>query len=239
MRLSNPLKKGVRVYWWVDPVSRLHGYDDDFRRVYGLVRFAAGETDKTFEIAVVDDTKVEGNERVLVTAFVYRDDDDGLVDYADAEAWLTIADNDLATVSIEPTVSVPEGGTAALNMELAAAADADVSVSWSTVESTAAADTDYTSQAATTVTFAPGETRKTITVQTMQDDVVEQQEEFKVRLAPVSSNATLTTTEATVHIVDDDSDSVFTLLGPPGPVAEEARRSLRWSGRRQPRSRRG
>ena len=99
--------------------------------------------------------------------------------------------------------------------------EADVQVSWSTVEveDGAEAGTDYTAVASTTVTLRPSEREKAITVQTTQDDVIELTERFKVRLT-AGSKASVTTAEATVSINDDDEDTVVTLQGPPGPVTE-------------------
>ena len=80
-----------------------------------------------------------------------------------------------AQASSAPTVSVADAsaqessGAIAFAVTLSAASGEAVSVDWATSDGTAVAGTDYTA-ASGTLTFAPGETRKTVTV-TLLDDV--------------------------------------------------------------------
>ena len=112
-------------------------------------------------------------------------------------AGVTLTDNDTVEVAVTPTIAhVTEGGAATMVVSLAREAAKDVSVSWSTADDTAQAGTDYTAQAATTLTFAPGEISKTISVQTTEDNVEEpeQYEYFDVHFSTVEGSfATLAT----------------------------------------------
>jgi len=102
-------------------------------------------------------------------------------------------------------VSAPEGnGTTTLSfpVTLSASTPLPVSVSYATSNGTATAPSDYAS-ATGTLTFAPGETSKTINVSVVGDAVYEPDETFTVNLSsPV--NATIGTGSATGTIQNDD-----------------------------------
>jgi predicted AlkP superfamily pyrophosphatase or phosphodiesterase len=104
-------------------------------------------------------------------------------------------------------VSVTEGdaGTtpAEVTVRLTKAGAAPVSVDYETFDRTATAPGDYDSQGPATLTFAPGETQKTISVLVRGDTLDESDESFGVRFSG-QSNAELGDRDATVTIVDDD-----------------------------------
>ena len=92
-------------------------------------------------------------------------------------------------------------------------------VSWETANGTATAGTDYTAVAGA-LTFAPGETRQTLTVSTIDDPFLEGAETFLVRLqrrayagetAPDAVKATVTLT--------DESDMRYSEGGAIAPAA--------------------
>ena len=218
LRLSNPLPHPFAMYWAVGLAHR------DLEETAGRLDFAARETEKTFTISTIDDAVVEGDETFLVYGDFFRF---GAVPGLEMGAVrdgvsLTVTDNDTATVSVEPTeVEVTEGGAVTLTARLGAVAATDVSVSWSTVDVTATAGTDYVAQAATTLTFGPGQREKTITVQTIQDELDELSEQFEVRFAvPEGSPASLTSETVAVTVLDDDRQGALSVLPPSGPVAE-------------------
>ncbi|CAL8099908.1 unnamed protein product [Orchesella dallaii] len=106
-----------------------------------------------------------------------------------------------------------------------------VLVDYKTEDGTASGDQDYVSSAGT-ITFAPGETTQTITLEVIDDDVFEEDEHFYVRLTNARFSPTDTLTQmngaagqppkfpevqlsppflATVIILDDDHCGVFNL----------------------------
>ena len=78
-----------------------------------------------------------------------------------------------------------------------------MTVSYSTSNGTATAESDYQS-ASGTVTFAAGETSKTISVLVNGDRAGEVNETFSVNLSLVEGNAVLADSQATGTIVDDE-----------------------------------
>ena len=212
-RLSNPIQAAYDVDWWVTASlgdfpgeASFNDLQDVGWLTTGSLRFPSLATSATFKINTVQDTLVEGDETFLV----FLQEVGKTLKRTNGRV-VTIADDDMATVSVTPTsVSVPEGSAATLAVRLDAAPKTDVKVSWSTSDGTATAGTDYTAQAATTLTFASGETEKTITAQTTDDEALEGDETFNVELSTVEGGlATLSTSTVPVTIEDDDgSESV-------------------------------
>ena len=104
------------------------------------------------------------------------------------------------------SVSLNEGnsGTTAFNftVSLSAATTQSVTVNYATADSTANAPTDYQT-ASGTLTFAPGEISKTVTVLVNGDTTIEPNETFTVNLSG-ATNAIITGGTGTGTIINDD-----------------------------------
>ena len=109
--------------------------------------------------------------------------------------------------------SVLEGDTGtktvALTVTLSAASATPVTVAFATADGTAKAGSDYTA-ASGVLTFAPGETKKTVSLTIQGDKEVEPDEVFTLKLSG-PSGAMLSRSSATVTILADD-------VGPVQPV---------------------
>ena len=104
-------------------------------------------------------------------------------------------------------VTVTEGTAAEFEVSLGAESEREVTVAYATADDTAEQPDDYAS-ASGTLTFAAGDTAKTITVTTVNDTVDEaDSEQFKLKLSS-AVNATLTgggsTLEKLGKITDND-----------------------------------
>lgn len=103
-------------------------------------------------------------------------------------------------------VTVTEGNTGAVaatfTVTLSAASSATITVAYATGDSTATAASDYQA-AGGMLTFAPGETSKTITVLVNGDRLAEPNETFVVNLSS-PSNATIAEGQGVGAIVDDE-----------------------------------
>jgi outer membrane protein assembly factor BamB len=91
---------------------------------------------------------------------------------------------------------------AAFTVSLNNPSNAPVTVSYSTADGNAIAESDYAA-AAGTLTFAPGQTSQTILVHTLNDTAVEPNETFTVNLSN-ASGGTIADGQATGTIFDDD-----------------------------------
>ena len=98
--------------------------------------------------------------------------------------------------------SADEGGTAEFAVSLDRAATGTVTVSYATADGTATAGTDYAAVSGT-LTFAPGESAKTISVALLDDDADEEDETFTLTLSG-AAGAAIAAATATGTIRDDD-----------------------------------
>jgi subtilisin family serine protease len=104
--------------------------------------------------------------------------------------------------------SVVEGnsGTTPLTftVTLTAAAASTVTVNYATAGGTATSGTDFVAQSGP-LSFAPGETTKTVSINVVGDTAFESNETFSVVLSGASTNAAIQTASATGTITNDDA----------------------------------
>ncbi len=105
----------------------------------------------------------------------------------------------------QATYAVPEGNTLTVTVERIGGSSGTVSVQYATSDGTAQAGSDYTA-ASGTLTFASGEISKTITLTTLQDNLVEGDETLVLSLSSPTGGAALSSpNQAVVTIQDDDT----------------------------------
>ena len=157
----------------------------DYRVSTEQLTLPASEHSVTATVTAEDDTVDEDDETILVSA-THASADVGTLQQ------ITITDDeDEPELSISSD-TVEEGEPAEFEVTLNVASGRDVMVSYMTedVTATAGAEYDYTALPSTTLTFAAGETAKTLTVATEDDTLHEQTETFSVTLS-AATNATL------------------------------------------------
>src|SRR5262249_48287502 len=153
----------------------------------GTVTFAPGETTKTVNVSVTGDTTYEPNETLTLTLSAPSN-----ATLATASATGTIINDDsVPTVGIN-SPSVPEGDTGQTNAVSTASVQTPsckaVAVNYQTVDGTATAGgADYITRRGT-LTFAPGETTKTVTVIVRGDLTHEGNETFSVVISDTLGN---------------------------------------------------
>ena len=160
-------------------------------------------TPKTVTVTAVADTADNPMDRRIAT--ITHTVSAAGSDYADETArrvTVTVNDDDGApTLSINnPTVTEGDSATAALSftVRLTPASGRQVTVAYGDRGTgTARAGTDYTALAAGTLTFAPGDTSKTVAV-TVTGDVIDEPDETVVVRLSSPANATLTGGETTL-----------------------------------------
>ena len=182
----------------------------------GTLTFAAGTTTQTLDVALAGDATDEADETIEVTLSGPTN-----ATLATAMGTGTITDDDDApTVSIDsPTVAEgtgETGGTLTFTVTLSAASGREVTVAYADAGSgTATSGTDYTALAGGTLTFAAGETAKTIAVTVAGDATDEASETVAVTLSS-PTNATLAAgaTTGTGTVTDDDDPPVVSIDAP-------------------------
>jgi Ca2+-binding RTX toxin-like protein len=200
--LSAPSTQTVTInYATVDDTARV---GQDYFITRGQLTFVPGQTRQSLQIPLVADALLEADESFWLQL---SDPDHALLSDTASTARITLLNDDQPQVSIQ-AVRQDEGqaGTRSIpiTLTLSAAYNQPVSVDYATADGTARAGTDYTSTRGT-LTFQPGETRKTFTVPVKGDTLVEPDETLQLglsqargaTLAPAASTATLT-------LVNDD-----------------------------------
>jgi len=182
----------------------------DYEAASGTVVFAPLVTSMPITVQVLGDIKAESNEKFSVKLSSPTNATIAAAPGGD----VTITDDDPPEASIAATASIVEGninGTnnVAVNVTLSQSHAESVWVNYATSDGTAVAGSDYVKTTGT-LQFYPGTVTKTIYVPVYGDTVGEKTETFYVDIsAPL--NATLTSTRATVSIVNDDTaNQVFT-----------------------------
>ena len=149
------------------------------------------------------DTIDEQDEDYFVNLTVVSGD----VVLGDGQGEGTIVDDDALAALAIGDVSVTEGSsgttTATLAVTLSSATEKTVTVDYNTADGTAQAPSDY-SAASGTLTFAPGQTTKNVSVSVNGDTEVETDETFLVELTG-AANATIEHGVGVGTILNDDS----------------------------------
>ncbi len=126
-----------------------------------------------------------------------------------------------ASISIDDVVVGEQDGFADFVIRLDAPTSAPLTVNYSTGDSTANYIDDYVPGSGT-LTFAPGETVKTVRVQLRDDFDTEGTEVFKMNLSSPSANAAIARASATATIIDNDAQSGTPLVSISDLVVDEA-----------------
>ncbi len=165
----------------------------------------AGQLTGTISVPIVNDNVDEGNNNE--TFIVTLSNATGAT-LNQTQGTGTIADDDVATLSINNALSLVEGNTgaktAAFTVTLSTPRDQAVTVDYATSDGTAkVADNDYTPLSTTIITFTPGQTTKSLTVQIAGDTLNEDDETFFVNLT--NASVTVTANQGSGTILNDDA----------------------------------
>src|SRR5262245_44010751 len=181
----------------------------DYQAVAGTLTFNPGETTKTVTVPVYGDTLDEPDE-----TFFLNLSNASNATIQDGQAVGTIV-NDEVGLSVND-VSVVEGNSGTVNaifaVLLSQPSAQSVVVQYATADGNTTAGTDYTA-ASGTLTFAPGETSKTVSVAVKGDTRYERDETFFMNLSS-ATNAIILDPQAVGTIVNDDPIPLVTVNDP-------------------------
>lgn len=173
----------------------------DYALAPGTLNFAPGETTKTIAVELLGDTSIEDHE----SFGVILSDASGATIGTDTASG-TILNDDTALRIGDVSGGEGDSGTSpfvyAIALEKASAIP--VTVSYQTADGTAIAGSDYEAVAPTQLTFAPGETMKSISIAVTGDTEVEAHETFSVVLAG-AAGALIADDTGTAMILNDDT----------------------------------
>ena len=198
----------------------------DYTAPSGSMTIRKTASSGTITIHTIDDRVLEAEDDLSVTLISAASAGTVSVDDTAATATATITDNDEVTVSIRPRGSTSAGRSAraaqtaggatvregdamsfAVDLSGQVAEDVEVTVEYVTKDGTAkAADADYHPSSGT-LTFSHSETSNTVTVQTREDKLNEEDETFAITIELAPDNppgVNLGIDAVTATIIDDD-----------------------------------
>ncbi|MCU1449064.1 MAG: endoglucanase [Acidimicrobiales bacterium] len=199
--LSPPSTQAVTVdYATADGSARA---PSDYAAGTGTLTFNPGDTSKPITVPVNGDTFAEPNETFAVNL---SNPNNAAIGDAQGVGAITNDDGTAPSLSIND-VTHNEGNSGTTNyvftVTLSAANPQAVTVDFATANGTATQPSDYAAQTGT-LTFAPGETTKQVTVAVVGDTTAELNETFAVNLSN-PSNTTISDAQGVGTITNDDA----------------------------------
>jgi hypothetical protein len=191
----------------------------DYTTLSGSVTIAAGSATATVTLTPIDDSAFEGSETAILTISANAAYTVG----SPSSATVTIADNDLPTVTVtatDATASETAGDTGTFTITRTGSTAAALTVSYA-MSGTATNGTDYNSLSGS-VTIAAGSATATVVVTPIDDVLVEGNE---TAILTISANAAYTVgspSSATVTIADNDSLPTVTVTATDATASETA-----------------
>ncbi|MEM7584990.1 MAG: Calx-beta domain-containing protein, partial [Acidobacteriota bacterium] len=194
--LSEPTLVDVAIDYVLRDDTALAGVD--YQPTSGLMTLPAGQTSAQIVVPLIANTTIEPHRTFELELTAASSAVLGAT-----LAVATLLDDDRPNLSIGDAV-VTEPTTGSASVEVALTLDAapvfEVTVSYQTVDGTAVAGEDYTTQTGS-LTFAPGETSQTISLTVLADGIAEPAEAFNVTLG-VPSEAVLLDGDGEVSVLD-------------------------------------
>lgn len=198
IKLSAPMNQVVRVNYEAFSYAGDAQVGSDYPATNASVFFLPGETSKTVPIAIVDDTIAEPAEifRVRINSA------SGITLGSQLQTNIIILIND-GLVFVPSVYDVYEGLSVQLTLRLTGPSNGTVTVKYATRGGTARSLSDYVATSGT-LSFAPGETLKTITVQTVSNSTHEPEESFWVDLSVAAGSGAQMVGPSSAQIIIED-----------------------------------
>jgi subtilisin family serine protease len=178
----------------------------DYTATSGTLTFLPGQSIRTFNVPIIDDSSPEGNE--TVTLKLSAPSNANLL--PNPTRILTITENDRALRFATSVTAVSEAaGSVTVNVTRLGGLGGSISVHYATSDVEATAGKDYTAKSGT-LTFATDVTNQSITVPIAEDVPLERTESFLITLSSPTAGVLLASPKVTeVRIKEDDSGLIF------------------------------
>ncbi|MCX2576362.1 Calx-beta domain-containing protein, partial [Pedobacter sandarakinus] len=182
----------------------------DYTQTSGTLTFPAGSaagTALTFTVPVIDDNMVEGNETFSASI---SNVSNSLITIANANATVTIIDNDASVATIAPSTDANENGliNGLFTVSLSKVSATDTQITYA-LSGNATEGSDFSSITLKTVIIPAGQVSANIVISPLADTIVEGSESVVATL--LSSNnpsVTINPATATINILDATTATV-------------------------------
>ena len=178
---------------------------NDYTSASGTLIFAPGETSKSFQVPITNDTARESSETINLALSTPGG---GAILSGQTTALLTVLDNDGPPAVSINDASLAEGNSGTMPFTFAVTlshpTNETVVVRYATAPGTATAASDY-NPASADIVFAPGQTTQNVTTDVIGDTTEEPDETFFVDLTLLSGTASIAKNRGTGTILDDDT----------------------------------
>ena len=206
---TNPVQMDITVNYATADGTALAGLD--YVAANDSVTFAANETQKTISVSIIEDSLDEDEESFSVSL---TGASQGAVQEAESAAVVSIEDNDDApSISISANNNLVENESLEITVALAEPSGKTVSLDLQSSDGQAVAGQDY-NQINQTVTFAPGETSKSVTLSLIDDGIDEPVELFNVTAINIVNAVIASSNSApngVLSVLIEDNDDAPTL----------------------------
>ncbi|MCK6396493.1 MAG: hypothetical protein L6Q67_22765 [Zoogloea sp.] len=186
----------------------------------GTVSFAAGESSKTISVTVVGDTAPEANETFTVQLGSLS----GIDEAIDISAAGVITNDDSAFAIAGATASTAESGSQTFTITRTHSTNQNQTITWSVLTGGANGTVDAAdfggSLPSGSVTFAPGEMSKTITITPTSDTTPETDETYTVQIALGAGTTGDSISTATATGTIENDDAVFHITASQATIQE-------------------
>jgi hypothetical protein len=179
-------------------------FGEDYSQDELTVTFSSGQTYQTIDVPLLDDKLFEGNETIALTL---SNPTGGVTLGQQTTAILTVVENDRpGTIAFSSSqFSGNEDGVATVTINRTGGSDGEVSIFLDATDGSATSSGDY-NISPTTLTFADGETSKTVEIPLVNDSLFEDTETINLNLSSPTNGATLgARSSAVLNILDDDA----------------------------------
>lgn len=195
----------------------------DFITASGTLVFAPGETTKVVSITLLNDYLYESNENYIFSLSNAQNLNVSAPMSINTSLVTPVINNDDPYVTINTSNVVESAGVQLFNIVLSSAMSYNVSVHFATQNAGGLAGVDYVATSGN-VTFAPGETIKTVAVNIINDYLYEGTVTYSMLLsnalnADVSLPMTILSPLVTANILNDDP---YISVAPTAAVSEQA-----------------
>ncbi|WP_198000602.1 Calx-beta domain-containing protein [Gimesia fumaroli] len=177
----------------------------DYGMSFDTLTFASGEDTKTIMVPIVDNMIVEGDETFLVNLSITQTNGANITFEDDGQAEVTIVDDESASFSIDDIVRDESAGTVILTVSLNLVVQTDISIDFTTISLTAGSPDDYTMNSGTLL-FESGDLMQEITIDIIDDNLVEDDESLLVSLSNIQDGTNVTIAKGQGFILIEDND---------------------------------